>query len=292
MLLFFVVLPVVSAQEIVSYNISVQLEEHSAYEEISMMIFNQKYFPLKTFSYALKGDALDIGVYDPRGELGINAARESGETIIQSRFREPLQPNASTAITIRFNVTNAVSKAGDGYVFSPVFSLPQDTKEFTLRVRLPEGMGLPRPVSEVSGFTDVAPLPDNVYSDGKTIIFEWKRYSPAGDFAVYVRYTRPYTAEKLYAVGFLLVLALGSYYLHKVRRRKPKAEYMRDDEKRVLDLIKETPGIVQKDVVDITGFSKAKVSMMVSKLERDGLVRKEKFGLKNRLYLTEKHGKS
>lgn len=293
-LLFPVVLPLVSAQEIVSYNISVGLKEDSAYEEISVMIFNQNYFPLRTFSYALKGDARDIEVYDPKGRLDINTTRNRG-TIIQSRFRHPLQPNASTVVMIRFNVTNAVSKVGEGYVFSPVFSLPTGTEEFRLRVRLPEGMGLPRPVSGISGFTDVAPLPDNVYSDGRAIIFEWKRYSTAGDFAVYIRYTKPYNEGKkklLYTVGFLVVLAAGGYYLLKSKRRKPEAERIQGDKKRVLDLIEANEGIVQKKIVDITGFSKAKVSMIVSNLERDGLIRKERFGLKNRLYLTENHKKS
>jgi uncharacterized membrane protein len=291
-LLFFIIFPPASAQEIRSYNISVWLKEDSAYEEISVLIFNQHYFPLKTFSYALKGDVLDIEVHDFEGRLDINTTRNGG-TVIQSRFREPLQPNASTVVMIRFNVTNAVSKVGEGYVFSPVFSLPAGTEEFRLKVRLPEGMGLPRPVSGISGFTDVAPLPDSVYSDGRAIIFEWKRYRTAGDFAVYIRYTKPYTrGKKLYAVGFLLVLAVGGYYLLKSKRRRSEVGYMEDDMKRVLDIIKANDGIVQKEIVDITGFSKAKVSMIVSNLERDGLIRKEKFGLKNRLYLAEKYKKS
>lgn len=287
------VLPSVSAQEILSYNISVWLKDYTAHEEISVMIFNQEYFPLRTFSYALKGDALDIEVSDPEGELDVNKTRTAEGTIIQSRFREPLQPNASTVLRVKFSLTNAVSKAGEGYVFSPVFSLPSGTEEFSLRVRLPEGMSLPRPVSGASGFTDVAPLPDKVSSDGRAIILEWNRFGTEGDFAVYIRYARPYARGKeWYAVGFLLVLAAGGYYLLKSKRRKPEAKGVGDDEERVLNLIKAKEGIVQKEIADITGFSKAKVSMIVSSLERQGLIRKERVGLKNRLYLAEKHGKS
>jgi uncharacterized membrane protein len=155
-------------------------------------------------------------------------------------------------------------------------------------------MGLSRPVTKTSDFTDVVPLPDNIYSDGRAIIFEWERYNIEGDFAVYIRYIKPYEREKkLYVAGLLLlVLVAGGYYLLKLKRRKPEVEDMEDDKKMILDLIKANEGIVQKKIVDITGFSKSKVSMIISNLERDGLIRKERLGLKNRLYLTKKCKKS
>lgn len=279
-------LPLASAQEIVSYNVSVWLGRDSAQEEIWVEIYNQNYFPLKTFSYVLRGDVRDIEVYDSLGSLGVNISRGE-ETVIQSSFREPLQPNASTGVGIRFNVANAVRRVEEGYVFSPVFSLPPGTGEFRLRVRLPEGMGLQRPVSGASGFTDVAPLPDRVFSDGRAIIFEWRRLSGEGDFAVYIRFAEPYPGGwGLYVAGFLLVLlALGYYFF----RRRGKPEEIEDDKKKVLDLIRKKEGIIQKEIVDITGFSKAKVSMIISSLEKDGLIRKERLGLKNRLYPVEKY---
>jgi uncharacterized membrane protein len=283
-------MPLVSAQEIISYNISVELGKDSAQENISVLIFNQLYYPLNTFSYTLRGDARNVEVYDREGRLNVNATKEGG-TIIQSEFREPLQPNASTLIIIKFNMASAVSKVGEGYVFSPVFSLPEGTDEFRLKVRLPEGMGLPRPVTAGSSYTDVAPLPDGVYSDGRAIILAWRRYDVSGDFAVYIRYAEPGSKSKnYYLLGFFLILALAIFYLSRSKRRT-KERGLDRDEMTVLELIKANNGVAQRDVVNITGFSKAKVSAVVSSLEKKGLIRKEKAGLINRLYLMHKYKK-
>lgn len=279
-------LPIASAQEIISYNISVTLDKDSAKEEISVLIFNQNYFPLNTFSYSLRDDAKEIEVSDRLGKLDAKTVVEDGVTI-QSKFREPLQPNASTFVTIRFTVPDAVSKVGDGYIFSPVFFLPAGTDEFRLRVRLPEGMGLSRPVTGEQGFTDVVPLPNRVYSDGVAIILEWWRYKPQGDFAVYIRYVQPRAEnENLQLLIIIVVLFLGVMYLLRVRKKEKTLELSRDEE-RITELIKANPGVPQREIVEITGFSKAKVSSIISSLEKKGLIRKEKTGLINRLYFRE-----
>lgn len=278
-------LPFVSAQEILSYNLSVELRDTTAHEDISIELFNQEYFPIKTFSYVLKGDVQDIEVLDADGKLEATVTEKDG-SVIQSKFREPLRPNTSTWMMIRFDVINAVEKIGEEYVFSPVFSLPHGTKKFLLRVRLPEGMGLPRSVSRITRGTDVVPLPENVYSDGRATIFEWELHNGKGDFAVYIRYgkIRPDQRRVTYVIGFLLILVAVAYYF-RWRMRKPEISYLEGDEGRVLGLIRSEEGILQKKIVESTGFSKAKVSMILSKLEKEGLIRKERYGLNNRLYI-------
>lgn len=287
---FLLAMPISLAQEIISYNISVKLEENSAREEISVLLLNQHYYPLKTFSYSLRADAVDVEVLDDKGSLVFNVSGDRGSTIL-SKFRVPLQPNASTTVTIKFKVPKAVSKAGSEYIFSPVFSLPAGTEEFRLRIRLPEGMGLPRPIQSGYGYTDVVPLPDRVHSDGKAIILEWTRFNEGGDFAVYIRYARPPGQNKnLYIATFFAVLILMAVYLRRSRQRAI-AEQLGRDEIRVLDLIKEKQGIAQRDIVENTGFSKAKVSSIISDLEDKGIIRKKKSGLINRLFLTDKYRK-
>ncbi len=289
-LVFFLAMPVSLAQEIINYNISVKLEKDTAEEEISVLLYNQNYYPLKTFSYSLRADAINIEVYDEKGALDFNTTAYRG-IVIRSKFREPLSPNATTRIAIRFTVPNAVRKAGSEYIFSPVFSLPPGTDEFRLKIRLPEGMGLPSPISEDSGFTDVVPIPDDVSSDGKAIILEWRRINVEGDFAVYVRFTRPYIQNNLYIAALISAIFILAALYFKWSRRKHAPLRVSEDESKVLELIRSKQGIAQKEIVENTGFSKAKVSGIVSSLEKKGLIWKKRIGLENRLYLSEERKK-
>lgn len=284
-IVFFLSMPISLAQEILNYDISVKLEKDAAEEEISVLLYNQNYYSLKTFSYSLRADATSIEVYDDKGALDFNITADRG-IVIRSKFREPLNPNATTRLAIRFTVPRAVRKAGSEYIFSPVFSLPPGTDEFRLKIRLPEGMGLPRPISEDSGFTDVVPIPDDVSSDGKAIILEWRRINIDGDFAVYVRFTRPYMQNNLYIAALISAIFILALYA-KWSRRKHAPMNVSEDESRVLELIRSKQGIAQKEIVENTGFSKAKVSGIVSSLEKKGLIWKKRIGLENRLYLSD-----
>ena len=64
-----------------------------------------------------------------------------------------------------------------------------------------------------------------------------------------------------------------------------------DESKRVhhivpglLSIIRESPGITQEELRDITGYSASKISVEVKKLEEKGLIRREKYGRTYRIY--------
>jgi uncharacterized membrane protein len=76
--------------------------------------------------------------------------------------------------------------------------------------------------------------------------------------------------------------------LYLGRRERPKPEYVVADERLVLDAIKKEGGkIIQSDLVKNTGFSKAKVSKILSELENRNLIRKEKYKRTNLIFLNE-----
>ncbi len=62
---------------------------------------------------------------------------------------------------------------------------------------------------------------------------------------------------------------------------------MKDDERIIIDLVQENDGIVQMRLCDHTGFSKAKVSKIVSEMEKRKIVRVERVGRRNKLFLSE-----
>lgn len=65
-----------------------------------------------------------------------------------------------------------------------------------------------------------------------------------------------------------------------------------DDEKAVLDPILKYPGLGQTEVVQHSNFSKAKVSQVLSELEKRGVIYRVKEGRMFRVYPSEKLNKS
>lgn len=296
----------VAAQEI-SYDITISLSEDSAHEILKITVNNTGELPLEDFSYELPGDAIDIKVYDAFGDLSPEIVY-GANVVINSDFRAPVQPGKKEVITIEFDTAELISFNGREYIFSALFSPPaRYTKRFLLRLELPRGMGLPNPISS-GARTDIAPLPDETISDGTTTAFVWD-VAPGEDFAAFVRYmplisvstsppSTPPPSTSVRSVGYplivfvLLAVLLGAYYFKRKKEAvKEKTEFMKDDEKTVIELIKGNEGIVQKRLVESTGFSKAKISKIVSELEKRKIVRVEKVGRRNKLFLTEEFKK-
>ncbi|CAB3289551.1 Transcriptional regulator, MarR family [Methanocaldococcus lauensis] len=68
-------------------------------------------------------------------------------------------------------------------------------------------------------------------------------------------------------------------------------DFLTEDEKIIIDLIKKYGHITQKELVEITKMSKPKVSRIVSELEDRKIIKKEKIGRINKLTLTEESKK-
>ncbi|MBA2862264.1 winged helix-turn-helix transcriptional regulator [Methanococcus maripaludis] len=77
---------------------------------------------------------------------------------------------------------------------------------------------------------------------------------------------------------------IGDYESHK---SETLMNILTDDEKGLIELIREHGSISQKEIVDITGLTKPKVSRMISDLEQRGMVRKVKIGRINKIAISE-----
>ncbi len=307
-LLLCIAFPPVGAQE-VAYDTKIILTESAAHEIITIDLNNTGDFPLEDFSYQLPSDALNIHVTDEKGSLEPEIMR-ADNVVINSNFRDPIQPGTIGMVKVEFDTSELVSPVGGEFIFSALFSPPPSSKPaFRLEIVLPRGMGLSNPIS--SGVrTDIVPLPDETLSDGSSTSFVWD-VREVKDFAVFVRYgplinpttqspsTPPPTTRQtgsnipmIFILSLLAAVAIAySLYRSKKSAVEGKTEFMKDDEKRIIELIREDEGIVQKRLGDKTGFSKAKVSKIVSDLEKRKIVRVQKIGRRNKLYLTEEFKK-
>ena len=73
--------------------------------------------------------------------------------------------------------------------------------------------------------------------------------------------------------------------VRKIKEKEEKKEIdtseLRSEEKQVLKLIKENGTIFQADIIDKTGFGKAKVTRIIDRLEGRGIVERKRRGMTN-----------
>lgn len=92
-------------------------------------------------------------------------------------------------------------------------------------------------------------------------------------------------AFTLAGIGVFMILSAKKYQeqlTEKERRLERIAKTLKGDERKLYELVKDHGGaIFQSELVETTGFSKAKVSRILDKLEGRGLVERRRRGMAN-----------
>lgn len=201
----------------------------------------------------------------------------------------------SGSFKVEFDVDGLIKGGDEKFFFKQEVSLPMDSKKFSFRVILPEGMGIAE---------DGAIFPKDVESssDGRNIFLTWKKDEVkfGETFSAQVAF-EPLTVTTGGPSGFIvagslilapLALAFGLFYfkLYKKQSLTPNIvlPVLKEDEKKVVEgLIKHGAGVNQKLIVSESGYSKAKVSKVLKSLTERGIVKFERVGRSNRIYWNE-----
>lgn len=189
-----------------------------------------------------------------------------------------------------------------GNVYEFIFSKPilDLTENLEVIVVLPPKAFIAE--SEIGSSINPTNFRLSVDPSGRRIIVQWKIEKPnlgeRTDFSILfeIPEEKPVIiAEKesnliLYVSGIISLLAIGVViYLFLLYRRKQEKKIisvLKDDEKFVLEVIKELGnGCKHKDVVKRTKFSKAKVSRILLELQKRGLIRLERVGKNTKIYI-------
>lgn len=319
LLLVLILVPVASAQEISDYRVEAEIEGQTLYEKVAISILNNHDYSLREINYPFNGRVENLKSYDPQGGLESETKYIGDKTYVKVYFRGTLMPGGEYTVRHEFQTPQKISEYNNTYLLSTAYSLLANVKKFELTLRLPEGMGI------VEGEANIVPKPEEVTTDGRQIILRWTEKNPA-EFRVFVRYeplvvkTPPPTTTPapttlppinipqfpawysylpiLSAVLIIFLIILVSYIMadkwrvklpfSKRRDISEKIDILKEDEQEILRIIMESDGIIQRKIQDLAGFSKAKVSKILSELEKRGAVRKEQIGRRNKIYLTEK----
>lgn len=213
---------------------------------------------------------------------------------VGSEVRCDIEQTQNFTANIEFYTSDLVAPHEDINVFRYSHSVYRPTEEYNLRVLLPSGAAL---VNEEGAATPiVTPENFNTGSDGRQIYIEWTDNPSLGQNLNYEAMFEPVSTpfDYLRILPLLLVAVLGTltYLIWRKQNKNEKhpnneeMEELEEDEIEIIEILKENEGeMLQKDVVDESDYSKAKISGLVSSLVEKEVLAKKKEGRSNKLTL-------
>jgi len=261
-----------SALEITDYNITFEIMPDTEVMETISMLFTG---PLNASSlnYVVLGDISDLSVSDGLADIDYTLEKSGVEYSV--RFTVP---QGTERLFIKFIAKDLVFSSESVYSFSTELR-PPAAQKVTVMAFLPVGFALYRNV--------VYPEAQAILSDGERIYAKWdltgrsdalvslKFYNTNSDYSLLMM------AVMVFAFVMIVAYLVGHY------RKKMKCEFERgfsEDERKVLFILSKERRVMQKKIEKELGFSRAKMTRIVLKLEKKGLVEKERIGRTNRLF--------
>ena len=290
----------------ISYAINITiLHDNSINEKISIKIRNKANISISELSYELPGNASDVAVYEGMEIANYTLENINGRSVASITLKKPIEKDEEREIIVSFNLANVVEDFGNDKIFSQIFRMPTNAKHFSLQIKLPQGMIIRKEAT--SETANIAPVADSIATDGESIILKWEREN-ISKFSVFVRFSKPQSREinanaktgkeaiVLALAIFMLAIFAAALYLRKRGEREEESRekeqeelihFLKEDEAKVIEIVKSNPGINQKKIAELADYSKSKISKVIAELERRGIVRTEKVGRKVKVYLRE-----
>lgn len=272
----------VAGTSIAEENVSVDLEDetvrsHIVIDELTSSSFNYiTNHPVRE---------IDVKINNRPVECDFESMTLGGEIRCPTDLRE------NFTVTMNYRTSGLTRSVNGVNIFRYSQSIYRPIDEYNFRVSLPEGTGIidqenvSTPVIEPSG--------GDVGSEGRRIHVEWSEEPSLGDTMSYqVTYEQlsPDYSNIVIAITIVLLI-IGLYRFYQRQRSRSKSrdviDSLTEDEREVFMILMEEEDMLQKDIVDESEYSKAKISGVISSLEEEGLVTKEKEGRSNRIYVKE-----
>ncbi len=197
-------------------------------------------------------------------------------------------------LRISYDTKELVKALGNQYNYKQEVYIPLNTSSAYFQVMLPQGSGL-----VTSLRSPYLPVDGSMASDGRMIFIFWSRNSfTAGDgFTAQLTYETFAQQQPLLEIavpfGIAAVVFAGLFWSYFGRKGigvkaaiRNIIPMMKSDEKIIMQtILKHGNGTHQKVLVRESGYSKAKVSKVLKSLAERGVVKLERVGRSNRVYL-------
>jgi DNA-binding MarR family transcriptional regulator len=205
-------------------------------------------------------------------------------------------------LKLEFDSFDLTQKVDNRFLYKQEFHVPLETKQLSFKVMLPEGMFL----ASEGDFQPFLPLNGEKGSDGRRIFITWRKESiMAGEsFGTQISYEASTDnsqiimlfAGGIFGLGIIIIaLVLGFWFFFKRFKKDIKIvmPVLKSDEKGIMELILRDRGNSnQKLLVRESNYSKAKVSKILKSLQERGIIRLERTGRSNNVYLVKDFNKA
>lgn len=247
------------------------LEDHSVKESIDIILYPK--------------EEIDFNLYLPKEykDLEIIYNDEKLDPSVNQIIR--LNSNELNSIKINYTIPDAVEVKKKDFVYMREVVYP-NVKNLIFRIKLPPAYGINN--EDVSA---IIPEPTYLQSDGKRIIVLWEMKSPSTPTLYKIKYNSLVnnngfdTNILVYlAIVLILLISAGLFLFYRYSKNgdlevKIPPSLLSEDEMAICEIIKNEGGkIKQKKLSSITGFSKAKITKILSNLEKKELIEREPIG--------------
>lgn len=247
--------------------------------------------------YLVPGKISNLRAEDNEGTMFCSLSRTiSGTEIACDPNVPPVSGGVRGNYTVKFSfeALDLVRTEDAQQIFVSEIGVTDQVNRVRFGLRLPEGVGLTVPAT-----ASYAPPGAVVGSTGRRVTLDWDFKSPelGRTFKFEARYEPlfgvPFSYDYLYGVLAGVVVLIVYLWRRSARATKKGGEailsVLNENEKKVLEsIIEKGSGVKQREIVRMTEFSKAKVSRILTSLERRGLVKKSPLGRTKKIFLVDK----
>ncbi|MBI4362129.1 MAG: hypothetical protein HY558_03055 [Euryarchaeota archaeon] len=263
-----------SGEEAIRYSADYEIQEDLMVQERLTVGFLQP--PRnETLRYLrLPSEVASLRVTNETSPLKFQTTPEGGGSLVSVTL-----PPGSRQLRASFTTREPIFSRGGEYRFFASLRPPGGADRVDISVTLPPGVSLLQ--------NRVLPSNATVGSDGRRATLRWTLTHPSGEVTISVPFVPPTTPFPWLQVlaGVLGASSGGLFLLYfHMRMTQERLRGFSEDEQKVLRFLKTRQEAYQEEVKETFGFSMAKVSRMVKRLEASGLVEKKKIGRSNRLF--------
>ncbi|MEM5815366.1 MAG: winged helix-turn-helix transcriptional regulator [Candidatus Aenigmatarchaeota archaeon] len=209
-----------------------------------------------------------------------------------------------TKMNIRINLNNVLTKGPGKNILLVQFELMNKVEYVTSLIILPLGMIL------VNESGSIFPQNYKMLTNGRNIIVYWEfmnvstyqplffkvTYMPAvSEGSEILKFLKSFYVSIIIGLFFIILLFYELFKSKRVVIKKVKVvpekivlEVLDSDEKKIYEIVQKEGKIKQNKLVELTGFSKARVSRVVKKLREKKLINLERIGKTNLISLKKK----
>ncbi len=264
-------------------------------EEIT--VINNISTPMSNIIIDLDQPALILRIEDSMDELNFDFV-SFNEIFINFRYSIGLLQSYSFRIIYQLDIElDFTAGKPSYYIFPFTCHIQYFTEKHFVTIRLPSYSNLHETESGPPPY-----LPENATENptGNRLYLEWEleNLEPNTEIPFIVFFDESYSPPIApWKIAVILVIgiiagAIGVYWIMQMRDKRTKKAigrvYLTEDQNLILKLVSQNEGrMSQKELLELTNFTKSKISRNLTTLEKQGLITKEKWGREFRVYLTK-----